>query len=81
MAIALIHCEDEAGLFVQATKSWYEYLFNQLTTRFDDFEKNKLSILTFNYDRSLEFYLFTCMRATMSEQRSGPCGRPPLPSN
>jgi hypothetical protein len=64
IAMILIGCEDEAGLFVQTKNSWYEYLFNQLATTFDDFDKNKLSILTFNYDRSLEHYLYTCLQNT-----------------
>jgi hypothetical protein len=62
IAIILIGCEDEASLYVQTKNSWYEYLFNQLATTFDDFDKNKLSILTFNYDRSLEYYLYTCLQ-------------------
>ena len=32
-----------------------------MNTSFDDFEKN-LSIITFNYDRSLEFYLYTALK-------------------
>jgi hypothetical protein len=62
IAMILIGCEEEAGLFVQTKNSWYEYLFNQLATTFDDFDKNKLSILTFNYDRSLEHYFYTCLQ-------------------
>ena len=61
MAIALIPCEDENILFKRDGKSWYEYLFNRLNAKFEDFDKNKLSILTFNYDRSLEHYLFTAL--------------------
>jgi hypothetical protein len=43
-------------------KTWYEYLWNKLDAPFDDFDKNKLSIITFNYDRSLEHYLITAMK-------------------
>ena len=42
--------------------NWYQYLWEQLKAPFDDFEKNKLSIITFNYDRSLEQYLFTVLK-------------------
>lgn len=62
MAMALIQCEHQPHLFKRDGKSWYEYLFNQLNTRFEDFDKNQLSILTFNYDRSLEHFLFTALK-------------------
>ena len=40
---------------------WYGLLFNFLTSdpRSEVFHENKLSILTFNYDRSLEQFLYT----------------------
>ncbi len=43
-------------------KNWYQYLFSRLDTAFDEFGDNKLSVITFNYDRSLEHYLFTCLQ-------------------
>jgi hypothetical protein len=60
----LIEYEDQNCLFNPgiAGKSWYEYLWNKLDSPFDDFDKNKLSIITFNYDRSLEHYLITVMK-------------------
>ncbi|MEN6306182.1 MAG: hypothetical protein ABFD91_00370 [Anaerohalosphaeraceae bacterium] len=45
---------------------WYQLLFNQMCKdcKFEDFPiKNKASIITFNYDRSLEYYLLTCLHA------------------
>ena len=62
IAAELIVCERETALFRRDGKSWYEYLFNELSTNFCDFEKNQLSILTFNYDRSLEHYLLTSLQ-------------------
>jgi hypothetical protein len=62
MAMVLIQCEHQPHLFKRDGKSWYEYLFNQLDTQFDDFNKNQLSVLTFNYDRSLEHFLFTALK-------------------
>lgn len=62
IAIILISRENEGALFNHNGNSWYEYLFNQLNTKFDDFDKNKLGVLTFNYDRSLEHYLLTSLR-------------------
>jgi hypothetical protein len=50
-------------LFERKGDSWYEYLFHQLNTGFGDFGENKLNVLTFNYDRSLEYFLFTALKA------------------
>lgn len=41
----------------------YEFLWNTIwTSNPEDLEKNRLSIVTFNYDRSLEYALFTAIR-------------------
>lgn len=61
IAAVLIGYENEDALLQPNDKNWYKYLFNQLNTKFDDFDQNKLSVLTFNYDRSLEHYLFTAL--------------------
>ena len=45
-------------------KSWYQLLAGDLDSPFDEFSSNKLSIITFNYDRSLEKYLFTHLKST-----------------
>jgi hypothetical protein len=62
MAMLLIQYEHEPHLFKRDGKSWYEYLFKQLDARFEDFGQNRLRILTFNYDRSLEHFLFTALK-------------------
>jgi hypothetical protein len=41
---------------------WYQYLSSKLNASFDNFGDNRLSVITFNYDRSLEHYLFTTLR-------------------
>jgi hypothetical protein len=71
IAIALIQCEQEKHLFKCDGKSWYEYLFNQLNTRFEEFDQNQLSILTFNYDRSLEHFLFTALKNASGKPDDG----------
>lgn len=60
IAGALLPKEDEKRLFAEHN-SWYEYLFNKLTTRRADFRVNQLRIVTFNYDRTLEHYLRTAL--------------------
>jgi hypothetical protein len=67
MALCLLPCEDEARLFNLGWKedipsSWYMYLMDKLVAvDLGEFKHNKLSIVTFNYDRSLEHYLFTAL--------------------
>jgi hypothetical protein len=45
-------------LFPPSDPGWYQYLFNRMITpSVDQIEQNKVAIITFNYDRSLEAYL------------------------
>ncbi len=44
------------------SKNWYQYLWEELNDPFEHFGANKLSIVTFNYDRSLEHYMFTSLK-------------------
>lgn len=53
-------------------KHWYQLLFSKLNAPFEDFEKNDLTIITFNYDRSLEYFLWESMKAKYSEQDEKP---------
>lgn len=68
IALALIPLEDERRLFdiTKRDGSWYEYLLDKLRTPKGNFSNNNLSIITFNYDRSLEHYLFTSLKHTYS---------------
>jgi hypothetical protein len=63
IAAALLPKENEYSLFKDKGPGWYRQLFALLTEgcSFDDFSKNDLSIVTFNYDRSLECYLKTAL--------------------
>lgn len=53
--------EDEAKLY-SSERNWYEYFFNHLGPSRDDVAQSEVSIVTFNYDRSLEHYLFNALR-------------------
>jgi hypothetical protein len=64
IAKVLIAYENPDAVFNlrKRPNSWYHYLFDQM--RADSIEEiagNQLSILTFNYDRSLEFFLQTSL--------------------
>ena len=54
-------CATEGKLFATDPDKyhWYKYLLERLDSDgFDRFKDNKLAIVTFNYDRSLEHFLF-----------------------
>jgi len=58
IAYCLKKYEDEDKLFPPYNSGWYQYLFNKMLPSSDEqFENNKITIITFNYDRSLEAYL------------------------
>lgn len=74
IAGVLIPYENEIELFtryeaslvdenLRRARRWYDYLLNRMTTgKPEDFTENKLSILTFNYDRSLEHFLLVALQ-------------------
>ncbi|MBI1808153.1 MAG: hypothetical protein HYR76_14030 [Ignavibacteria bacterium] len=62
IAESLIPFEDESKLFNLNT-DWYGYLLDRLNSPIDRFHENQLTILTFNYDRSLEWYLYKAFQA------------------
>ena len=61
IAALLTPFESEASLFA-AVPSWYSYLFAHLGPSLDDVKQSKLSVVTFNYDRSFEHHLFTALQ-------------------
>ena len=61
IAQALIPTENIERLFT-INSNWYEYLFQLMNTSLEEFPDNKLSVITFNYDRSLDTYLFTALK-------------------
>lgn len=64
IAKSLIPYENLDNLFENGRGRWYSYFYNKLNTSFEDFDKNKFSIVTFNYDRSFEQFLFTALKNT-----------------
>ena len=61
IAAALIPYENESMVF---RNDWYEYLFQLIAKTPDTFRSSNLSIITFNYDRSLEYSLFKGLSAS-----------------
>ena len=66
IALILIEYEDRHLLFptIPIKNHWYEYLFNKLDI--NELSNNNLKIITFNYDRSLEYYLTTALSNSTS---------------
>lgn len=62
IARALIPHEEESRLNPPVEGHWYRQLFNILDNSVEGFGENKLSIITFNYDRSFEFFLFSALK-------------------
>ena len=73
IAYCLIPFEDEANLYRPDRDlrggNWYKYLAGKLDSHFEEFGDNKLSIVTFNYDRSLEFYLLNSLICSHGKKR------------
>ena len=70
IAYCLLPFEDESKLFTPPGNrggDWYQYLSVKLNASFEDFGSNKLSIITFNYDRSLEL-IFTLPSKTCTTE-------------
>jgi len=63
IAISLIPFEKDNFLFKAKNidNSWCHFLFSKMKVDFNSFDKNRISIITFNYDRSIEHFLFTVL--------------------
>lgn len=77
IAQCLIPCERTDSLYPQVGAApfgdWYQLLFERMTDglkSIDEFENNKVSVVTFNYDRSLEHYLCTSLRSLFGVDRA-----------
>jgi hypothetical protein len=71
IAMTLLGCERHSNL--RPDNNWYQLLFDRLNSPFDEFQNNKLAIVTFNYDRSLEYYFFRRFRNTHTKKREEEC--------
>ena len=58
IALALIAKENQSELHKSDNGKWYNYLLNKISEKkIIDIKNNKLFIVTFNYDRSLDWFL------------------------
>ena len=72
MSLIISECEAEDKLFDDANSddNWYPYFYEQLTQDrdFRSLDFSKFSIITFNYDRSLECFLYKSLSLQYSPQ-------------
>ncbi len=63
MAYFLIRCESEAALYnPDNNEDWYKYLYGMMHSfNLDKIANNKISFITYNYDRSLEHCLLNAL--------------------
>jgi len=50
------------------SQSWYELLVNKVDLASDSYPNNKLTLISFNYDRSLEHYFWRRIKAVFSQR-------------
>ena len=62
IATILIAREHETKLYRKADMTWYDWLWDRLGNGADGFVDHKITVVTFNYDRSLEQYLGMALR-------------------
>ncbi len=63
IARMLVLREVEDALF-RAQDNWLRYAYERLSASFEQFGSNPMSFVTFNYDRSVEHFLFTAIQNT-----------------
>jgi hypothetical protein len=75
MAARLIPCEIHDRLFADyaSGEHWYRYAFNKLSTKFEEWDRNNVAFLTFNYDRSLEYYFTTAIQSAYNKPFAAAC--------
>lgn len=67
IASCLIRYENDLELRNHANGNWYMYLYDRLNSSFEDFDKNNISFITFNYDRSLEQFFRSALKSTFNK--------------
>ncbi len=61
-ALGVLMCERRLYL----NENWYQWLLEELIQDGPDFNASNLRVITFNYDRSFEFYFWRAFRATFN---------------
>lgn len=68
ISCALVPRECDPKTLFRLPDSWYRHLFNKMDVRsLEEFKANKINFITFNYDRSLEHFLFTTLKNSYNQ--------------
>jgi hypothetical protein len=67
MVVALIPFEVPETIMRYDQGNWLRYMFNQLNADFDQFSDDEIAFVTFNYDRTVEWFLATCLANSFSK--------------
>ena len=77
IAAQLVICEDPNYLVRGNQKNnnhsdhrWYDYLYTKVGTKSKDFEDPNFSIITFNYDRSFEYFYYKSLYNSFGEENA-----------
>jgi virulence-associated protein VapD len=57
-----------SNIDIQNQKNWYKYLWNIMKTSFESMHSNLLTIITFNYDRSFEYFLYIAIKGLYGKE-------------
>lgn len=66
IAATLIPFEHPKHVFPKEDH-WYERLYQKMNAPVESFDDNQVTFITFNYDRSLEYYLYTALKHTYNQ--------------
>ena len=72
IALWIANYENQSDLYnLENNENWYQYLFELIIRGSDvgEFKKKRLSFVTFNYDRSLEFALFNAIKQSLPRKK------------
>ena len=68
IAFAVSQREMPESLCARTSENWYLRLYQELVSEgFERFSDNQLKVITFNYDRSLEQFLFQSLKASYNK--------------
>lgn len=71
IAKQLILCEREFNIRNNPPdEGIYRYLYAKISSKWEDLTNNKISFITFNYDRSFEYFLFSALKNTYGKSDS-----------
>ena len=63
MSAILVSCEQAPNLWVDEETNWMIYMFDRLNRPFTELKRLPISFVTFNYDRSLEHFLYRTIQS------------------